>query len=99
MSEGIRVLAINSIDTDTAISPMIRENITTGFYPIIRPLYQYTNGLATGKLLDYLLFEWSEEGQAIVKDQWLLSNYSVLARIQSASNSPSLCDTGNSLTD
>lgn len=49
-----------------AVSPLDKEAIIDGRYPIIRPLYQFLNGKPQGKALEFLRYELSEEGQKIV---------------------------------
>ena len=47
--------------------PMDLEDIKAGFYPLTRPLYQYTDGLPTGKVLAFLEFEKSDAAQKIIE--------------------------------
>ncbi len=65
-ADGVKVLAIET-DGEGSISPLIPENILTGTYPLLRPLYQYTDGFPTDKLSEFLRFEWSASGQEIVQ--------------------------------
>lgn len=64
--EGINVLAVKETAESTAILPLKIEDITSGRYPIARPLFQYVNGVPGNKLRDFLRYELSEEGQSIV---------------------------------
>ncbi len=48
------------------ISPLDKAAILEGRYPLVRPLFQFTNGEPTGKSLKFLRYELSEEGQQIV---------------------------------
>lgn len=50
-----------------AYSPYQTMAVIRGDYPLVRPLYQYFNGIPKGNLLDFLKFELSEEGQAIIR--------------------------------
>lgn len=50
----------------TAVSPLDKDAIIDGRYPIIRPLFQFLNGKPQGKSLEFLRYELSEEGQKIV---------------------------------
>lgn len=50
-----------------AYSPYEYSAVVSGDYPLVRPLYQYFNGIPTGWLHDFLFFELSFEGQEIVK--------------------------------
>lgn len=66
-SKGVKVLAISRNAKSTPYLPSELKNIDSGFYPIVRPLFQYTNGKPTGQLQRYLQFCLSPEGQALVK--------------------------------
>ncbi|MEK7723599.1 MAG: phosphate ABC transporter substrate-binding protein [Acidobacteriota bacterium] len=50
----------------TSVSPLDKEAIIDGRYPIIRPLFQFLNGKPQGKSLEFLRYELSYEGQKIV---------------------------------
>jgi len=67
--KGLKILSVNSEGDSAAVSPLKKENITSGKYPITRPLYQFTNGRPTGKALDFILFELSSEGQQLVSEE------------------------------
>lgn len=49
-------------------APEDEAAVLAGRYPLARPLYQFTNGKPTGVLKDFLAFEASDAGQAIVKE-------------------------------
>lgn len=66
---GLKIVNIAKDAQSQAFSPTIMENVMTGKYPISRPLNQYLVGKPTGKLLDFIKFELSEEGQQIVRKQ------------------------------
>lgn len=63
LDESIKGLALDS--GEGAVSPTT-ETITTGAYPLARPLYYYTNGEPTGLAKDYLDFVLGQQGQEIV---------------------------------
>lgn len=63
---GIKILKIAKDVNLPAVTPLDPENVKTGRYPISRPLYQYTNRVPTGKILKFIQFELSNEGQDIV---------------------------------
>lgn len=63
----IKVLAISRSNQHNAYLPTKAQNIESGDYPIIRPLYQYTNGQPKGRLHQYLQYCLSPDGQALVK--------------------------------
>lgn len=66
-TSNIKVLNIKAEETSAAAAPTKIENVTSGLYPIVRPLFQYTDGKPTGKLRDFMLFGLSDEGQKIVE--------------------------------
>lgn len=66
--EGISILNIQSTSDSTALSPINVDNIRNGAYPLVRPLFQFTDGPPAGKLLDFILFCLSPEGQRIVEN-------------------------------
>jgi phosphate transport system substrate-binding protein len=66
---GIKILNIAKDAQSEAYSPAKMENVMSGKYPISRPLNQYLNGKPTGKLLNFIRFELSEEGQEIVRKE------------------------------
>ncbi|MCE7925073.1 MAG: PstS family phosphate ABC transporter substrate-binding protein [Haliscomenobacteraceae bacterium CHB4] len=63
---NIKVLKISEKAGVPACSPLDPSQILTGQYPIVRPLYQYVNGIPDSRLLEFLLFTIGEEGQKIV---------------------------------
>ncbi len=63
---GIKVLDIIKDPNSPAVTPLKPENVKSGLYPLTRPLYQYTDGNPTGKLLDFIQFELSQEGQVLI---------------------------------
>ena len=67
--QGIRVLSIAKDADSQAVSPLDPENVKSGLYPISRPLYQYTKGTPAGKVLEFIQFELSDEGQKIVVEE------------------------------
>lgn len=66
VTSGIRVLNIAEDTNSPAVTPLKQENVKSGLYPLTRPLYQYTDGKPKGKLLEFIRFELSEEGQELV---------------------------------
>jgi phosphate transport system substrate-binding protein len=50
-----------------AYSPYESSAVINGDYPLVRPLYQYFNGIPEGKIADFLKFELSDEGQEIIR--------------------------------
>ena len=66
---GVKVLNIAKYAQSEAFSPAKMENVMSGHYPISRPLNHYLVGKPSGKLLEFIKFELSPEGQAIVRKQ------------------------------
>jgi phosphate transport system substrate-binding protein len=64
---GVRVLNIAKDAQSEAFNPAKMENVMSGKYPISRPLNQYLVGKPSGKLLEFIKFELSPEGQEIVR--------------------------------
>ena len=65
---GIKVLKLARENTAPALNPVDPKNIATGQYPLLRPLYQYTNGFPKGNILNLIRFELSPEGQKLVQE-------------------------------
>ena len=63
---GIKVLNLARDKDAPAVTPLDAENVKSGLYPLSRPLYQYTNGKPKGKILEFIRFELSKEGQELV---------------------------------
>jgi phosphate transport system substrate-binding protein len=66
---GVKVLNIAKDAQSEAFSPAKMENVMSGNYPISRPLNQYLVGKPSGKLLEFINYELSPEGQEIVRKQ------------------------------
>jgi len=66
VSEGIKPLKVSSAAGEPAVSPAIKENVTSGAYPIVRPLFQFTDGVPTGKMRNFIDFCLTPRGQEIV---------------------------------
>lgn len=66
--DGLGVINIAKNDTAPAVSPLIAKNIIEGVYPVTRALYQFTDSVPTGKVLDFIRFELSEEGQKMIQE-------------------------------
>lgn len=67
VTEGIKILSIKE-EGKKAISPIDPQNIISGDYPVVRPLYQYLDGSPEGVLREFLEFEISAEGQRIISE-------------------------------
>jgi phosphate transport system substrate-binding protein len=65
---GIKVLDIAKDANAKPITPLVRENVLSGHYPVSRPLMQYTNGKPKGAVKDFIAFELGPEGQKVVED-------------------------------
>lgn len=66
LRHGIKVIKLSTRQGQTAISPLNKEAIKSGMYPLTRPLYQFTNGDPTGKTRAFYDFEKSPAGQHII---------------------------------
>ncbi len=66
---GVKILRIAKDAQSEAFSPVQMENVMNGKYPISRPLNHYLNGKPSGKLLEFIKFELSPEGQEIIRKQ------------------------------
>ena len=64
--KGIKVLAIKGDGQEYAVDPSQPANIISGNYQVVRPLYQYIDGKPDKKLLDFLDYELSAEGEKII---------------------------------
>ena len=67
--EGIKALEVAADASSEAFTPVVLENVTSGDYPLTRPLYQFAAGEPSEALLDFFLFEVGEAGQAIVLEE------------------------------
>lgn len=56
------------LENNRAVSPYEFKSVESGDYPLKRPLFQYFNGWPKGDLLQYVEFELSEKGQAIIRE-------------------------------
>lgn len=65
LDDSVKGLAVDA--GEGAISPNA-ETITSGSYPLARPLYYYTNGEPTGLAKEYFDFVIGHDGQEIVSD-------------------------------
>jgi len=64
-AEGLSVVKIAKDENSPYVSPLNKEDVMSGAYPVARALYQYTNGTPEGALLDFIKFELSDQGQEI----------------------------------
>jgi len=66
---GVKVLNVAKDRKSEAVSPLKLENITSGSYPITRPLYQYMDRANKQKVEGFVKFELSPEGQKIITNE------------------------------
>lgn len=64
----IRVLRVAATSESVATSPLDRAAVLAGRYPIARPLLQFTRGQPEGLLRDFMRFELSRAGEAIIEE-------------------------------
>ena len=67
--DGVKALSVSADANSPAYDPTVLENVTSGNYALTRPLYQYVTGKLGGALLEFLLYEVSAAGQAIVLEE------------------------------
>lgn len=65
-AQGVRPLAISRAD-GAAVTPTL-ENVTSGDYPLWRPLYVYSLGTPGGLTAEFLSFITSSDGQHLVEE-------------------------------
>jgi phosphate transport system substrate-binding protein len=65
--KGLKVLLIAKDDKAEAFSPMDKDAVDTGKYPISRGLYQSTNGKPSADIAAFIQFELGPDGQKIVE--------------------------------
>jgi phosphate transport system substrate-binding protein len=65
LDESVKGLNLDRGNGSMAPSP---ENITSGAYPLSRPLYFYTNGEPSGLTKEFIDFVMSEKGQNLVSE-------------------------------
>ena len=65
--KGLRVLNISKDEKSEAESPLDKEAVDTGKYPVARPLWQATNGKPRGDVAAFIRWELGPEGQKIVE--------------------------------
>jgi phosphate transport system substrate-binding protein len=64
----LKVIKVSKNAEEGYVDPRNRTDVETGKYPLTRPLYQYTDGMSSGAVLDFIKFELSPEGQKIVEE-------------------------------
>lgn len=65
--KGLKVILIAKDDKAEAYSPLDKDAVETGKYPISRALYQSTNGKPNADIAAFLQFEIGPEGQKIAE--------------------------------
>lgn len=66
LRSGFNVVRLSEKTGNEAVDPMNKALILNGLYPLTRPLFQYSNGIPTGKIRAFLEFEKSDEGLKII---------------------------------
>lgn len=74
-SDSLKAIKVAEKEGEEYIDPLDRKAIDSGKYPLIRPLFQYTNGIPTGEIKDFIEFELSPEGQKIVDEMGFVPIY------------------------
>ncbi len=65
--KGLKILDINKTVNGTAYSPLDKQAVDSGSYPISRPLWMATNGTPKAVASAFLQFAIGPEGQKIVE--------------------------------
>jgi len=68
-ASGIKVVKVAANMGGKYYSSLNAADVKNGKYPITRPLNQYLNGAPKGVTKDFIIFELSEEGQAIIEKE------------------------------
>jgi phosphate transport system substrate-binding protein len=71
-SPDLKVVKVAVKQGEEYIDPANRSDVEAGKYPLIRPVYQYTDGIPSGNIRNFMLFELGPEGQKIVDDMGFL---------------------------
>lgn len=66
---GVNVLKVAAKTGGKYADSLNEEDVNSGVYPIARPLYQYVNGAPKDEIKEFIAFELSPTGQAIVKEE------------------------------
>lgn len=78
--QRVKVLSLRKAGAAKAVSPLDHAAVMADRYPLVRPLYQYTDGPPLGPLRRFLQFETSEAGARIAAG---LGFYRLLSRWRS----------------
>ncbi|MBS4032461.1 MAG: PstS family phosphate ABC transporter substrate-binding protein [Clostridiales bacterium] len=71
-ASGISALSVAETEAGPFVTPLDTAKVKGGEYVLTRPLYQYFNGVPTGALRQFVDFELSAEGQALVEAEGFL---------------------------
>jgi phosphate transport system substrate-binding protein len=71
--DGNKALEVAFTEGDAYITPMLKENVDSGKYPITRPLFFYSNGVPQGEALAYLNWVLGGEGQNVIGESGFYS--------------------------
>lgn len=67
-ASGVSIVEVASVAGGYYANPLNMDDITSGKYPITRPLNQYISGDPSPDVVDFIKFELSPEGQKIVEE-------------------------------
>ncbi len=84
-AKGIKILSVAKVSGEKPVNPLDEKSVTTGKYPISRPLYQYFVKSEPG-LIGFLKYEVSPEGKKLImsegfyeiKSEWKAENDKIL---------------------
>jgi len=66
---GLKILSVSNDVRSPSYSPLDKDAVDSGNYPIARPLYQSTAQVPQGHIRDFVRFEIGTEGQKIVESE------------------------------
>ncbi len=67
--ENVKPLIVSENEGSEGSSPLDLDAVSSGRYPLARPLFFYINGEPKGTVLDFLIFVLSKEGQSLVLEE------------------------------
>ncbi|MCS7035775.1 MAG: phosphate ABC transporter substrate-binding protein [Saprospiraceae bacterium] len=87
--QGVRIVRLKANARRPAVSPLDEVALRSGDYPLVRPLYQFTNGRPSDKIKSFFQFETSPAGQQIILENGYLPPWPDMLSAYHALNPPS----------
>lgn len=98
--QGVHVVRLKADAKRRAVSPLDEAGLRSGEYPLVRPLYQFTNGHPSGKIKAFFQFEASPAGQQLILQNGYLPPWpDMLAAYHALSPASSYVETLNYYTE